>query len=62
MSLQKQLSTFVDTILMNYIQEDNSIDQAQNTIIEDYKKLNEKCDDVILKIKVRKNKKKIAKK
>jgi hypothetical protein len=34
------------------------IDKLEEKTIEDYKSLNEKCDDVIVKIKRRKEKKK----
>ena len=58
MSPRSQLSIFIDTILINCLQKDNlNNEQVQDNIIEDYKKLNEKCDDIITKIKIRKEKK-----
>jgi len=57
MSPQRQLSNFIDTILLAYIlSNDSGIRAVKSTIIEDYKKLNDKCDDVISKIQERKSK------
>jgi len=57
MSPQRQLSNFIDTILLAYVlSSDSDIRAVKSTIIEDYKKLNDKCDDVISKIQERKSK------
>jgi hypothetical protein len=57
MSPQRQLSNFIDTLLLAYILSNNTAMQdVKKTIIEDYKQLNKKCDSVILKIKTRKSK------
>jgi hypothetical protein len=45
------LSQFVEQILTVSSDEEENTDDK---IIEDYKKLNEKCDKVITKIKIRK--------
>ena len=47
------LSTVLDTAASDIVITDRSEDQ----IINDYKKLNDKCDQIISKIKVRKDKK-----
>ena len=55
MSPQRNLSNFVDTILLTYVlSNDADIHNIQKSIIDDYKTLNEKCDNIILKIKNRK--------
>ena len=57
MSPQRHLSNFIDTLLLAYVLSNNSeMQEVKQTIIDDYKKLNEKCDSVILKIKTRKDK------
>lgn len=57
MSPQRHLSNFIDTLLLAYVLGNNSeMQEVKQTIIDDYKKLNEKCDSVILKIKNRKAK------
>lgn len=51
MSPQKQLSNFIDTLLLSYVlDEDHNV---KSTIIEEYRKLNEKCDNIISKMKER---------
>lgn len=42
------------TVINNIVEEHNI--QVKPEIIDDYKKLNEKCDTLILKIKTRKSK------
>lgn len=57
MSPQRYLSSFIDTLLLTYILSNSAGKTGvQQRIIDDYKKLNEKCDSVILKIKNRKSK------
>ena len=57
MSPQRHLSNFIDTLLLAYVlSNNNDMQDVKQTIIDDYKKLNEKCDSVILKIKNRKEK------
>ena len=57
MSPQRQLSNFIDTILIAYVLSGNAeMQDVKKDIIEDYKKLNDKCDSIILKIKNRKQK------
>ena len=57
MSPQRQLSNFIDTILLAYVlSNDSEIKNVRKTIIDDYKKLNDKCDSVISKIEERKSK------
>jgi len=57
MSPQRHLSNFIDTLLLAYVlSNNNEMQEVKQTIIDDYKKLNEKCDSVILKIKNRKEK------
>jgi hypothetical protein len=45
-------NNFIDTLLLAYVLSDNN--DVQESLIEDYKKLNEKCDNIISKIKLRK--------
>jgi hypothetical protein len=52
MSPQRTISNFIDTLLLAYVLSDNN--DVQESLIEDYKKLNEKCDNIISKIKLRK--------
>ena len=57
MSPQRQLSNFIDTILLTYVLSNNTeMQKVKQTIIDDYKQLNDKCDSVILKIQERKSK------
>lgn len=57
MSPQRRLSNVIDTILLTYVLEGNvNIGDIKETIIEEYRKLNDKCDNVISKIRERKNK------
>jgi len=54
---QRQLSNFIDTLLLAYILSNNYEKQyVKHTIIEEYKQLNDKCDSIILKINERKSK------
>jgi len=56
MSPQRNLSNFIDTLLLSYVlSEETIVCQIEKKIIDDYKLLNKKCDDVISKIKKRKN-------
>lgn len=54
MSPQKQLSHFIDTILLTYALSKNT--DVEEALLEDYRKLNEKCDNIISKIRERKEK------
>jgi len=57
MSPQRQLSNFIDTLLLAYVLTNNTeMQEVKKTIIEDYRRLNDKCDSVILKIQERKSK------
>lgn len=57
MSPQRQLSNFVDALLLSYVLSDNTnIEEVKQTIIDEYKKLNEKCDVVISKMRERRKK------
>jgi len=57
MSPQRQLSNFIDTILLAYILSgESNIKHVKKTIIDEYRELNDKCDSVILKIQERKSK------
>jgi hypothetical protein len=47
---QKHLSNFIDNFILN------TCEEIQPTIIDEYRKLNEKCDFIILRIKQRKEK------
>ena len=55
MSPQRQLSGFIDTILLTYILSGNQ-DKIKSSIIDEYEKLNKKCDNIIARIKERKTK------
>lgn len=55
MHSRKQLATVIDTIITS---EQEKVAEVEASTIDEYKKLNEKCDDVITKIKTRKGKKK----
>lgn len=50
---RKQLSTAIETVILSLPSQEG----VETEILEDYEKLNEKCDQVITKIKVRKDKK-----
>ena len=55
MSPQRHLSNFIDILLLAYVLSNNtSMQSVQQNIIDDYKKLNDKCDSVIKKIRARK--------
>lgn len=57
MSPQRQLSNFIDTLLLAYVLSgDKELQNVKRTIIDEYKQLNNKCDVIINKIKERKNK------
>jgi hypothetical protein len=57
MSPQRNLSNFIDTLLIAYILSENTeMQDIKNTIIDDYKILNERCGYVISKIRERKSK------
>lgn len=56
MHSRKQLATVIDQILTT---EKEQLEELETTTVDDYKKLNDKCDVVIGKIKNRKGKKKI---
>jgi len=49
---RKQLSTAIETVILSIPSQDG----VETEILEDYEKLNEKCDKVITKIKIRKDK------
>jgi hypothetical protein len=51
---RKQLSTAIELVISSSPSQAESVEAE---ILEDYEKLNEKCDKVITKIKVRKEKK-----
>ena len=57
MHSRKQLATVIDQILTT--DEKDKVEEIQASTVDDYKKLNDKCDAVIGKIKNRKGKKKI---
>lgn len=52
MHARKQLAQVIDKVL-----EADTDENVESTLVEEYKKLNGKCDDVISKIKIRKSKK-----
>ena len=54
MHSRKQLATVIDQILTT---EKEQLEELETTTVDDYKKLNDKCDVVINKIKDRKGKK-----
>ncbi len=54
MHSRKQLAKVIDQILTT---EQEQVEELETTTVDDYKKLNEKCDAVIGKIKNRKGKK-----
>jgi hypothetical protein len=51
---RKQLSTAIEMVISSI---PSQTENVESEILEDYEKLNEKCDKVITKIKVRKEKK-----
>jgi hypothetical protein len=54
MSQRKQLNQQIDERLT---EETTDVQMVKENLIEEYKRLNEKCDTVIAKIKIRKGKK-----
>jgi len=56
MHSRKRLANVIDQILTS---EQEKLDTVEVSTVEDYKKLNDKCDAVIVKIKKRKGKKNI---
>lgn len=56
MHSRKRLANVIDQILMT---EEKELGEVEATTVDDYKKLNDKCDAVIGKIKTRKGKKTI---
>lgn len=54
MHSRKQLANVIDQILTS---EEEKVSEVEASTIDEYKKLNEKCDTVITKIKNRKGKK-----
>ena len=54
MHSRKQLANVIDQILTT---EQEQVAEVEAATIDEYKKLNEKCDTVITKIKTRKGKK-----
>lgn len=56
---RKQINTAINNIiLVNSADPDLESDKVEDGLMEDYKKLNDKCDVVISRIKDRKDKKK----
>ena len=53
----RELSIAIDNAIIDYLENETINDHEQTEFIESYKKLNEKCDNVIKKIKIRKSKK-----
>ena len=56
MHSRKQLATVIDYILTS---EKEQLEEVEASTVDDYKKLNDKCDEIIGKIKTRKSKKTI---
>lgn len=57
MSPQRHLSNFIDTLLLAYVLSGNTeMQNVKQTIIDEYKKLNDKCDDVITRMRERRKK------
>jgi hypothetical protein len=54
MQSRKQLSVISDDIILA----ESDIELNNDDIVEDYRKLNEKCENIIKKINIRKKKKK----
>lgn len=59
MHSRKRLATVIDQILTT---EQEQVSEVEASTVDDYKKLNDKCDAVIGKIKTRKGKKKTTQK
>jgi hypothetical protein len=57
MHSRKQLASVIDQILTTT--EQDKLEEVESSTVDDYKKLNDKCDVVIGKIKSRKGKKTI---
>ncbi len=55
MHSRKQLANVIDEIITS---EKEQLEEVEGTIVEDYKRLNDKCDATIVKFKNRKGKKK----
>ena len=54
MHSRKRLANVIDQILTS---EKEQLEEVESTIVDDYKKLNDKCDTTITNIKTRKSKK-----
>ncbi len=54
MHSRKRLANVIDQILTS---EKEQLEEIETTTVDEYKKLNDKCDAVIVKIKNRKSKK-----
>lgn len=54
MHSRKRLANVIDQILTS---EKEQLEEVEATIVDDYKKLNDKCDNTITNIKTRKSKK-----
>lgn len=54
MHSRKRLANVIDHILTT---EQEQLEEVEATIVDDYKKLNDKCDTTITNIKTRKSKK-----
>jgi galactitol-specific phosphotransferase system IIB component len=54
MHSRKQLATVIEQVLTS---EQEQVSEVDSSTIDEYKKLNEKCDTIITKIKTRKGKK-----
>jgi hypothetical protein len=55
MHSRKRLANVIDQIIMS---EQENLEEVESTIVDDYKKLNEKCEATITNIKIRKSKSK----
>lgn len=60
MHSRKQLANVIDLCIVDVAMAEEEQVIVKETIIEDYKRLNEKCDIIITKIKNRKIKKQVA--
>jgi len=58
MHSRKRLANVIDQIITT---EKEQLEEVESSIVEDYKKLNDKCEATIVKIKDRKGKKKSKK-
>lgn len=54
MHSRKRLANVIDQVLTS---DKEQLEELETTTVDDYKKLNDKCDAVISKIKIRKSKK-----